>query len=406
MTRWFAAVTALISAVAFAAATSSGVSARSKVGAECSDSQFSNGRDPANPLLLPSPPGPNPINGASFFVDGPKHGLAAGEIAKLLGMNAKSFPESESWADFDGRIVPRALKSHPNEAGAVHLLEKIGRQPHPIRFSEFSAGGSPAAVAGQVHKIFCYNLQADPGTVPVMQTFFIMPHGKYCASKGEIAANESLFKRQVAATAQATGKRPSVWLLELDAVATSSCLGKGALPLWENELSYEIAQFAALPHTVVYVEGGYADANKPGYTARVLNAIGVNRIRGFYTNDTHYDWTSNEVKWGQKVSALTNGADFIVNTAQNGRGPKYNPHPGRQGVESLCNPPGRGLGPQITTQTGFRYADAFMWTYEPGKSSGSCHGGPPAGTFWLARALGLAKRANGQLGPGYPSRPY
>ena len=46
-----------------------------------------------------------------------------------------------------------------------------------------------------------------------------------------------------------------------------------------------------------------------------------------------------------------------------------------------------------------------MWTSPPGNSSG-CGGGPSGGTFWPTRAIGLASRANAQLGPGYPSRPY
>jgi hypothetical protein len=36
----------------------------------------------------------------------------------------------------------------------------------------------------------------------------------------------------------------------------------------------------------------------------------------------------------------------------------------------------------------------------------SCNGGTPAGSFWTAKAIGLSARANGQLGPGYPSQPY
>jgi endoglucanase len=106
------------------------------------------------------------------------------------------------------------------------------------------------------------------------------------------------------------------------------------------------------------------------------------------------------------VSKRAHGAHFIVNTASNGRGPKLNPHPTTQGVENLCSPPGRGLGPRFNTQTGFPSADAFMWTHPPGNSSGCGPGAPPSGDFWAAYAIGLASRANQQLGPGLPSHPY
>ena len=101
---------------------------------------------------------------------------------------------------------------------------------------------------------------------------------------------------------------------------------------------------------------------------------------------------------------LTHGAHFIVNTAQNGRGPLLNPHPSTQGIENLCNPPDRGLGPRTPPTPAITFADAFMWTHPPGNSSG-CGGGPPGGVFWPARAIRLAENANRKLGPGFPSRP-
>ena len=103
----------------------------------------------------------------------------------------------------------------------------------------------------------------------------------------------------------------------------------------------------------------------------MLNAVGVRSIRGFYTNDTHLNWTIDEIHWGEKVSALTGGSHFIINTADNGRGPKKNPHPVVQGNEDLRNPPGRGAGPPTTTQTGFPLVDAFMWVHVPRRAAGS-----------------------------------
>jgi endoglucanase len=153
------------------------------------------------------------------------------------------------------------------------------------------------------------------------------------------------------------------------------------------------------------VEGGYSDSNSVAYTARVLKAIGIHRIRGFFTNDTHNNWTINEDRWASAVARRVGGTHFVVNTASNGRGPKLNPHPMTQGVEDLCNPPGRGLGIRNTTRTGVKYADAYMWEHTPGASSG-CGGGPPSGTFWPAYAEGLAARADNQLGPGRPRKPY
>jgi len=138
----------------------------------------------------------------------------------------------------------------------------------------------------------------------------------------------------------------------------------------------------------------------------VLNAVGVQNIRGFYTNDTHMNWTANEIRWGDKVSAMTGGTHFIINTADNGHGPLLNPHPVTQGNEDLCNPPGRGAGIPTTTDTGNPEIDAFMWVHVPGTSSGKCNGGTPSGTFWLARALAEARNAKRRLGPHFRNEPY
>ena len=342
--------------------------------------------------------------------DGPAHGAAASAIARLLGRNPARYPDSYSWARFQhdlqhGRLHAKLARNH-RLAHKVQLLEKIATQPEAQRFSMYSEGGGPGGIFGQVQKIFCHNLTADPGSIPIITTYFLYQAG-YCETREEILAHRGTFERQVNEMVAGIARRPAVMLLELDAIGSSHCMaGTPALAEWEANLRYEIDKVATLPHAVVYVEGGYADSSGPVYTARVLRAIGVSKIRGFFTNDTHIDWTSKEIRWGERVSRLAGGADFIVNTADNGRGPKLNAHPSRQGIEDLCNPPGRGLGPRPTTSTGFGHVDAFLWVHPPGNSSGTCRGGTPSGTFWLHRALVEAANANGRLGPGHASDPY
>jgi endoglucanase len=297
--------------------------------------------------------------------------------------------------------------AQPSLIGQIGALAKVAAEPEAQRVSSYSQGGGPGAIYSQTQKLFCHNFQADPGSVPIVSTYFLHPDLGGCATPAQIAAYMPTFHRRVGELVAAIANRPVVLLLETDAFGSSSCMARhGDLADWEAAVRYEVDATAALPHAVVYVEGGYSDSNSPGYTARALNRVDITRIRGFYTNDTHENWTINEVRWAEKVSRMTHGAHFIVNTAQNGRGPLLNPHPTTQGVEDLCNPPGRGLGPRPTTATGFAAADAFLWTSVPGNSSGSCNGGTPSGTFWAARAIQLADDANGQLGPGYPSLPY
>lgn len=371
---------------------------------------YSATRNPSNPLALPTAPGADPLHGANFFVPGPRKGAAAGAIAQLVGLNPDTMPVDESWADFQQRLthgsIAAKLAHNPGLAHKVAMLSKIAAEPDVNRISIYSMGGGPGAIFGQTEKVICSNITADPGSIMAFNTYFLHPTLGGCANAAQVKAYMPTFKRQISEMAAAIDKRPALILAEIDALGSSACIARhGGLPAWEAALKYEVDTFEALPHTAVYVEGGYSDSNSVGYTAKALNAIGVNKIQGFFTNDTHNQWTINEIRWATKIAKKTHGAHFIVNTAGNGHGPKLNPHPTTQGVEDLCNPPGRGLGPKFNTATGFPYADAFMWTHPPGNSSG-CGSGPPGGVFWPAYAIGLAQRANQKLGPGYPSRPY
>ncbi|HEX8975113.1 MAG TPA: glycoside hydrolase family 6 protein [Solirubrobacteraceae bacterium] len=404
------AMMAALAAVVSPAAARTPPRAHAAYAQQCPD-PYPAQRDPGNPLMLPQAPGPNPLNGAQFFVAGPRHGPAAEAIATLLGRDPSKYPVSYSWARFSDDLSHGALlaklNADPALAWKVHMLEKIASGPETNRFSIFSGGGGPGAIFGQVQKIFCLNLTADPGTIPIISTYFMHPVVGGCPTPAMMSAMGPAFRRRVDELAAGVANRPAVVLVENDAIGSSRCVqSKGSLPQWEADLRYETGAMAALPHTVVYLEGGYSDSNGPGYTARVLEASGVGRIRGFWTNDTHSQWTINEIRWGEQVSRLAHGADFVINTAGNGQGPLLNRHPTTQGVEDLCNAPGRGIGPRPTTDTGFAHVDAFLWSGVPGGSSGHCHGGTASGTFWLAGAISLAAHAQGKLGPGYPADPY
>lgn len=419
--------------------------ARAAYAQQCPDSQYPATRDPSNPLVLPVPPGPDPLHGAHLFVDGPRHGVAAGAIATMLGIDPTGYPDDYSWAQFkqdiSGRVASMLHSGNPSSrttARDVLLLEKIADEQETQNLSLYSGGGGPGAIFGQVQKLLCDNLTADPTphTVPVFSTFFVYPNGQFCPSLGAILGNWRTFKRQIDELAAGTGRHPVVYLLEIDSVGTIACLTRAARAAWEAALRYEIEKLTGLPHTVVYVEGGAADEATPSFIGHVLDAICVVKIhgkwtnvcrlmRGFFTNGTHFDWSSTEINWADKVSKslekLILGqthevyiAHFVVNSAQNGRGPKRNAG-GIGGIENLCNPPGRGLGRKPTANTAptfdghtFQLLDAFLWTGTPGRSHNSdCHpGDAPAGVFDPGFALELASNANQQLGPGYPSQPY
>lgn len=167
-------------------------------------------------------------------------------------------------------------------------------------------------------------------------------------------------------------------------------------------IRYATEQFAKLPNTGVYIDAGTSDWRPAGEMARMLKAAGVSHVRGFSLDVTHYDWTANQIRYGDKIAKLT-GKHFVVNTAYNGLGPVYKNGTGSQG-EKWCDPPGRALGPLPTTNTGDPAADAFFWIGGPGTSDNCGGGHKRAGQFdprWANELIDNALHAKGVEYPYY-----
>jgi endoglucanase len=193
-----------------------------------------------------------------------------------------------------------------------------------------------------------------------------------------------------------------VMFLELDSLITTQCMAHDPRKLADRltEISDAVQILEADPHVSVYIDGGAADALSAGRTSTLLRRAGVANAQGFFLNSTHFDWTTKEVAYGQKIAQKLGGVHFIVNTAENGQGPLVPHSRVKYGNEELCNPAGRGLGP-LSTQTGYTYVDAFLWFTNPGGSGGQgtgCGtGAPPTAVFWPQYAAGLARRADFQV---------
>ena len=118
-------------------------------------------------------------------------------------------------------------------------------------------------------------------------------------------------------------------------------------------------------------------------------------------------------RWASILGSVQPTTHFVVDTSRDGRGPWQSTaaYPDKQ---DWCNPPGRGVGPRPTANTGSTLADAFLWVKVPGESDGSCNRGiagsisdpewggivdPAAGVWFSAQALQLARLANPPLAP-------
>lgn len=325
-------------------------------------------RDEQNPLALdPPPPGDNPLEGARFYGN-PSRNLA-------------------------GTVSGQIRHRRP---AAAQLLQTIAAQPETKRFGAFN--DEPGlAVARHLAQA-----QAEqPGSIPLIATYRFkhVSCGGYSDSRAEAAR----YKRWYSKFAHGIGNHRAVIFMEIDALITAKCLSRHGVRVRVDELRSAIASLAALPHTVVYVDAGAGDAHNPRFIARLLRRIGVSRIQGFFTNSTHQNWTSKEIRYGRelirRLGGVANGPRYVVNTATNGRGPLIPHSRVRFGNSYRCNAPGRGLGPKPTWDVPSQHPnlDGFFWIGNPGRSAGECSktpNPPPAGTFWVDYAVSLVRHAD------------
>ncbi|MEU8759248.1 glycoside hydrolase family 6 protein [Streptomyces sp. NPDC048659] len=135
------------------------------------------------------------------------------------------------------------------------------------------------------------------------------------------------------------------------------------------------------------------------------NAVSAADPATWHWTDTWYAQTTG----GAPAAELLH---FVVDTSRNGRGPWTPPAGAYPDPETWCNPPGRGLGPRPTADTGVPLADAYLYVKTVGESDGSCTRGtggpadpvygtvdPPAGAWWAELAHGLAREAVPPLTP-------
>jgi endoglucanase len=330
------------------------------------DDVVSGVRDPVNPLgLSPAPTDGDPLQGARFFVD-------------------------EQWG-LANRVAHSLQRSHPAIAAKLRV---IADQPETKRFGGWTANPR-FEIANYLQRVE----HTDPGAIPLVATYRLKHLA--CGHVSDSPAEADAYKRWYQEFASGIGNHPVVLFYEIDALITAPCLSHAGLKVRIDELRSAIASLAALPHAVVYVDAGAADAHSHDFMARMLRWIGVSRIQGFFTNSTHQDWTSREIRYARWLVRRLGGAPhYVINTSSNGQGPLVPRNRTAHGNSYRCNAPGRGLGPRPTgdVPAQYRNLDGFIWIGNPGRSAGQrCSriaGAPPTGDFWLAYALALIDHAD------------
>jgi len=267
--------------------------------------------------------------------------------------------------------VAEALRpKHPDDA---ELLDRLANEPTAIWLGGWTKDPKKT-VAGIV------SAAAKEEAIPVLVPYNIPNRdcGQYSAG-GEAGAKA--YQKWIGDVAAGLGQHPAIVILEPDSLTVMDCLTDLGMDERLALLGDAVTALSADKQARIYLDGGHPNALPVDEMAARLQAAGVERTRGFALNVSNFVSTKDNVRYGEALAARLGAAQYVVDTSRNGRGASGD----------WCNPFGRALGEEPSTHTGLAHADAYLWVKRPGESDGACHGGPPAGKFWGAYALELAK---------------
>jgi endoglucanase len=263
-------------------------------------------------------------------------------------------------------------RSRPRDAA---LMRRIAEQPQAIWLSDWvrdveretNAIMTRVNGAGALGLLVAYNI----------------PHRDCGAHSAGGARNADAYRRWIVGMARGIKQRPSVVILEPDALANTDCL---PLRLKDERyvLIWEAVRTLQQAGSAVYIDAGHAAWHHPTTMADRLTKAGVRDAAGFAVNVANYQPTASSITYGNKLSGLVGGKHYVIDTSRNGS---------RQTAREWCNPRNQALGPAPTARTGHALVDAFLWIKTPGQSDGTCGGGPRAGAWWADYALELSKAA-------------
>ena len=262
-------------------------------------------------------------------------------------------------------------RSRPQDAV---LLDRIANQPVAKWL-----GGWVSDIQREVRN--AVTTITGTGALPVFVAYNIPQRdcGSYSAGG---AAGAAAYRKWIAGFAAGLQGKQSIVILEPDALPGMDCLdaaGKASRISLIRDAVHTLKANGAL----VYVDAGHAAWQSPETMAARLRQVDIAAADGFSLNVSNYQSNAANIAYGEKLSKLTGGKHFLIDTSRNG-----------VGTSQWCNPRGQALGVTPTTNTGHPLVDAFLWIKQPGESDGTCGGGPRAGNWWTDIALELSRAAS------------
>lgn len=243
-------------------------------------------------------------------------------------------------------------------------VSKIFEQPHCHWYTGKYGDRDALTIGDSIHRLMNRAFPSTPSCV-----LYNIPNrdaGNY--SKGGASDNTKYIEWIKAFAKGLEGNNDPIIVFEPDAL----CLAVGEwdkpptqMLLERIELYHQCLPYLQAGGSYLYVDIGHPRWLSPEKAAEVLNMLDPTIYDGFAINVSNFIPLQECIEWGEKVSVLTNGKHFVIDTSRNGIDEHDN---------DWCNHP---------------LIDAFLWVKVPGESDGYCNNGPKAGMFWPEYALQL-----------------
>jgi endoglucanase len=308
----------------------------------------------------------------------------ASQANPLAGVKLFADRDSPSWRQWQAYLRSGQIQK-------ANLIWKIAREPRALWLGRFTRPNFHIKVRRMI------DAAGRDGAVPVFTVLRAQSTGCGPHYDGGGPAEDARTRDWYDALARSIGNDRVVIAFEPDSLGTIDCHAPSRRDDRIRLLRYGVDALAGLPGATVYIEAGASDWEPAERTAKQLRAVGIAKVRGFMLNATHYDWTRANIQHGLAISRLTGGKHFVINTAENGRGPIHYRLANGRLWNVWCSPPLRGLGIPPTTNTSNPLVDAYLWISRPGYAQSCQH--RPIG-WYPPKALEYARRAT-----GWESRP-
>lgn len=265
------------------------------------------------------------------------------------------------------------MYADPNYQG--NHVSKIGGQPIATWF-----GGWNQNIYNDVNSLVNKASEANSTALIVLYNIPSRDCGGYSAGGSN---SEDGYRSWVTNVANAIGTRKAFVILEPDALPGMDCLDSTSQTIRLNLLKQAVHTLKSQSSATVFIDAGHSNWKSSNEMISRLNSAGIAEADGFSLNISNYIATNQAEVYGERISGGVH-KPYVIDTSRNGNGANG----------EWCNPRGRALGEQPTSNTNSPNALAYLWIKAPGESDGSCNGGPNAGMWWEDIAQELSRNAH------------